>query len=966
MNRVQQKAWLTVTILFVTLSSSQAAAPANDLCSGAQLIPTNGPFPYVTTTVDLNQATTTGDPGMPSCQGDVSRSVWYKFSPSTTATYSFTTCGTATTVDDTVLALYSATGSCTGFTEIDCGDDDGNCSCCTAVPPLLSTITDQLNAGTQYYIVVWKYNSDPPVSGHSSVQLRVSGPPPNDTCAGAITIPAGGPFPYFTSTQDVSYATTIGDPPLPSCETNISRSIWYKFTPSVTTMYEISSCLDATTLNTVMAVYTSSASCAGPFAEIATDGLSMGCDGGSCGGQAVVTTQLSSGTTYYIVVWAFGDAGGNIQLIINRGVPPLNDLCDNAIELMLDLPMNGTTLTATNAYQLSGSGCYSAGISNIVSTAAGRDAAYTFTAPFAGNYSFRLSNYTNDLVLYVANDCPSWAGTPVTVTSCLAAANRNTTSGAEEVMCLSLTDSQQVYVYVDGATSSASSTFTLEINECLLETEPNSTTAAANALDCGSEGSIKPAADVDFYSLGTPTAGSRVYALLDVAAANSSSNFELRVTTASDTLQYALSNTVAGTPLTGASAFLRINQKSAAVAAEPYRLYAVVQPPISSAAPETEPNTTTAQANTSANAYFSGKLSSTTDVDVFSFRAGIDNLVFLGLDENPQRTNAPVRAALALLDSNGVVLASVNSPASAVSTNSGAGSLTSTNPVSPAQGLVYRTLYTGRYYARVSPGTNTVGAGDYLLSISKLCYAGGNVPPVADNQAVTVMGDVPTPLTLTGSDTEDDPITFQVASQPLHGLLSGLNPMTGDIMYTPAHGYIGTDSFTFIANDGTNNSAPATVSITVVAPLSTVGDGIPDYWRAQYFGGNGTTTNNQSCAVCDPDRDGMNNLQEYLANTTPTNNGSVFRIISITRNTSGQPMLKWSSVGGTRYRVQYSNGGATGGYNGVYTDVVRSAQIEIDQNPIGINSSMIFTDDFSLTGGPATNGARFYRIKVAQ
>jgi hypothetical protein len=110
----------------------------------------------------------------------------------------------------------------------------------------------------------------------------------------------------------------------------------------------------------------------------------------------------------------------------------------------------------------------------------------------------------------------------------------------------------------------------------------------------------------------------------------------------------------------------------------------------------------------------------------------------------------------------------------------------------------------------------------------------------------------------------------------------------------------------------------------------------------------------------------MNNLQEYLANTTPTNNGSVFRIISITRNTSGQPMLKWSSVGGTRYRVQYSNGGATGGYNGVYTDVVRSAQIEIDQNPIGINSSMIFTDDFSLTGGPATNGARFYRIKVAQ
>ena len=31
-----------------------------------------------------------------------------------------------------------------------------------------------------------------------------------------------------------------------------------------------------------------------------------------------------------------------------------------------------------------------------------------------------------------------------------------------------------------------------------------------------------------------------------------------------------------------------------------------------------------------------------------------------------------------------------------------------------------------------------------------------------------------------------------------------------------------------------------------------VGDGIPDWWRAQYFGGNGTTTNALSCATCRP------------------------------------------------------------------------------------------------------------------
>ena len=47
------------------------------------------------------------------------------------------------------------------------------------------------------------------------------------------------------------------------------------------------------------------------------------------------------------------------------------------------------------------------------------------------------------------------------------------------------------------------------------------------------------------------------------------------------------------------------------------------------------------------------------------------------------------------------------------------------------------------------------------------------------------------------------------------------------------------------------------------SPTDSVGDGITDAWRAAYFGGDGTTTNSQSCATCDPDGDGMSNLQEY-------------------------------------------------------------------------------------------------------
>ena len=54
--------------------------------------------------------------------------------------------------------------------------------------------------------------------------------------------------------------------------------------------------------------------------------------------------------------------------------------------------------------------------------------------------------------------------------------------------------------------------------------------------------------------------------------------------------------------------------------------------------------------------------------------------------------------------------------------------------------------------------------------------------------------------------------TFTV-TPPSHGTLSAVNGAT--VTYTPASGYVGTDSFTFKANDGGADSNPATVSITV-------------------------------------------------------------------------------------------------------------------------------------------------------
>jgi hypothetical protein len=601
--------------------------------------------------------------------------------------------------------------------------------------------------------------------------------PANDTCAGAIIVPAAGPFPVNTTPVDVTMATTGGDPPTPSCSSGgtLNRSIWYRFTPSATATYTLTTCSfdgAATTLDDpIMAIYTSTGGCAGPFTEIPTSGPTVGCNDDGCvegAFQPVIVTQLNSGVQYYIVIWDTTStpppAGANmVQLIVRQAAVPGNDTCASPAALTLSTPVNGTTQGATNDYQLSGAACYT-GVGQTASDATGRDVVYSFTASAAGTYSFKVTNYLNpisqtvssNLVLYVASTCPAATpGVPTTVGSCLGAANRVSLSTSEEVMCLTLSASQQVFVFVDESTfTEDGSTFTLEATRCVRETEANNTPATANTLTFGMEGSIGVSGDVDFYSLGTPAAGSRVFALIDGVSANVS-DFDLRVTTATDTLEFddlnadipfgSLSATVGGTPATGAPLFLRVNVSPATLTqvSEPYRVYYAVQPPganpvpacpsvTTSATSETEPNNTTGAANSASNNFFSGSLSAPApsgDVDVFSFTAVAGDVVFLSLDGDPCRNNTPLNAVLSLLNSAGTSLITVNDTGSTAcnpgdacdTTGPPHPSLTAETPRTTAESLVYRITTTGTYFARVTANpssSGSSGAGDYLLSIS--------------------------------------------------------------------------------------------------------------------------------------------------------------------------------------------------------------------------------------------------------
>lgn len=95
--------------------------------------------------------------------------------------------------------------------------------------------------------------------------------------------------------------------------------------------------------------------------------------------------------------------------------------------------------------------------------------------------------------------------------------------------------------------------------------------------------------------------------------------------------------------------------------------------------------------------------------------------------------------------------------------------------------------------------------------------SGENTPAeVADVQIETTAGE-PVEITLTADDAEGDDVTFKV-SEPdpeAGGSLTTDDETLTTLVYTPAEGFTGEDSFLYLANDGNTDGIPATVTITV-------------------------------------------------------------------------------------------------------------------------------------------------------
>ncbi|HEX3255750.1 MAG TPA: Ig-like domain-containing protein [Gaiellaceae bacterium] len=153
----------------------------------------------------------------------------------------------------------------------------------------------------------------------------------------------------------------------------------------------------------------------------------------------------------------------------------------------------------------------------------------------------------------------------------------------------------------------------------------------------------------------------------------------------------------------------------------------------------------------------------------------------------------------------------------------------------PAHGSVSSGTSASRTY---SPAANYNGSDSFTFKASdgsaesntatfNITVNAVNDAPAADSQSVSTNEDTAKAITLTGSDIDGDSLTFAKVAAPTHGSLGAIGPVTctgtapkscsAGVTYTPAANYNGSDSFTFKVNDGTLDSAAATVSITVNA-----------------------------------------------------------------------------------------------------------------------------------------------------
>jgi len=142
-----------------------SGTPQNDECNGAiQLFQgSNGPFG--------NQNATSSPPPW-SCTSLGTRDLWYRYTPQSNGSCTFSTCAQMSNTFDTVIEVFD--GTCGNLVSLACNDDTSSCSL-----SYLSTVTVAASASQTLYARVGGYNNSSGSFLVNITELPFSNPAPN-------------------------------------------------------------------------------------------------------------------------------------------------------------------------------------------------------------------------------------------------------------------------------------------------------------------------------------------------------------------------------------------------------------------------------------------------------------------------------------------------------------------------------------------------------------------------------------------------------------------------------------------------------------------------------------------------------------------------------------------------------------------------------------------------------------------
>ncbi|HUJ11385.1 MAG TPA: autotransporter-associated beta strand repeat-containing protein [Verrucomicrobiae bacterium] len=170
-------------------------------------------------------------------------------------------------------------------------------------------------------------------------------------------------------------------------------------------------------------------------------------------------------------------------------------------------------------------------------------------------------------------------------------------------------------------------------------------------------------------------------------------------------------------------------------------------------------------------------------------------------------------------------------------------------------------------------------------------------------------------------------------------------------------GDLANSNFTYAINIAT----PGQVKLVVTCSGCSVADSYTT-WQNQYFGCTGC---GQAQGTADPDGDGMNNTNEFLAGFVPTNSAAYLHILSIVRTNTDVRVTYLGANGnstttppiGSRTNVlEYTTGTANGSYSNNFVSA-NVTNILSGGTGVGVVTNMV-------DPGGATGATRYYRVRV--